>query len=76
MELQVDGKNPHFPVFHPPEHFTREGYLRKLLAEGLGKRDGIHARAEGAQFIVEKVDDPKRLPDISGFRGRGGQTRP
>jgi DNA polymerase III subunit alpha len=62
LELQVDGKNLHFPVFHPPEHFTREGYLRKLLAEGLGKRYGIHARAEGTQFIVEKVDDPKRLP--------------
>jgi DNA polymerase-3 subunit alpha len=62
LELQVDGKNLHFPVFHPPEHFTREGYLRKLLAEGLGKRYGIHARAEGAQFIIEKVDDLKRLP--------------
>src|SRR6202167_1575901 len=62
LELQVDGKNLHFPVFHPPEHFTREGYLRKLLAEGLGKRYGIHARAEGEKFIVEKVDDPKVLP--------------
>ena len=62
LELQVDGKNLHFPVFSPPEHFTREGYLRKLLADGLAKRYGIHARAEGAQFIVEKVDDPKVLP--------------
>src|SRR5580692_5595403 len=62
LELQVDGKNLHFPVFHPPEHFTREGYLRKLLADGLGKRYGIHARAEGEKFIVEKVDDPKVLP--------------
>ncbi|HEY1787687.1 MAG TPA: DNA polymerase III subunit alpha [Verrucomicrobiae bacterium] len=64
LELQVDGKNLHFPVFDPPEHFTREGYLRKLLAEGLGKRYGIHARAEGTQFIVEKVDDPKLLPAL------------
>ncbi len=62
LELQVDGKNLHFPVFHPPEHFTREGYLRKLLAEGLGKRYGIQARAEGDKFIIAKVDDPKRLP--------------
>ena len=66
VELQVDGKNLHFPVFHPPEHFTREGYLRKLLAEGLGKRYGIHARAEGEKFIVEKVDDPKLLPTTQG----------
>jgi DNA polymerase III subunit alpha len=62
LELQVDGKNLHFPVFHPPEHFTREGYLRQLLAEGLQKRYGIHARAEGTQFIVETVEDPSRLP--------------
>ncbi len=62
LELQVDGKNLHFPVFHPPEHFTREGYLRKLLAEGLLTRYGMHARAEGEKFIVEKVDDAKKLP--------------
>ncbi|HSY10428.1 MAG TPA: PHP domain-containing protein, partial [Candidatus Dormibacteraeota bacterium] len=37
LELQVDGKNLHFPVFSPPEHFTRDGYLRKLLADGLRK---------------------------------------
>jgi DNA polymerase-3 subunit alpha len=66
LELQVDGKNLHFPVFQQPEHYTREGYLRKLLAEGLGKRYGMHARAEGAQFIVEKVDDPKQLPTFQG----------
>ena len=62
IELKVDGKDLHFPVFHPPEHFTREGYLRKLLADGLGKRYGMHTRAEGDKFIVEKIDDPKRLP--------------
>jgi DNA polymerase-3 subunit alpha len=52
----------HFPVFHPPEHFTREGYLRKLLAEGLHRRYGIHARAEGDEFVVEKIDDARHLP--------------
>jgi DNA polymerase-3 subunit alpha len=66
IELQVDGKNLHFPVFQQPEHYTREGYLRKLLAEGLGKRYGMHARAEGEKFIVEKVDDPKQLPTFQG----------
>ena len=66
LELKVDGKDLHFPVFHPPEHFTREGYLRKLLAEGLHTRYGMHARAEGEKFIVEKVDDPKALPTFSG----------
>jgi DNA polymerase-3 subunit alpha len=53
--LEIDFGKLHFPVFHPPEHFTREGYLRKLLAEGLQKRYGIHARSEGEKFVVEKV---------------------
>src|SRR5664280_94132 len=52
----------HFPVFAPPEHFTREGYLRKLIAEGLLHRYTLHARAEGKEFVVEGIDDPKRLP--------------
>src|SRR5471032_724483 len=55
-------KDLHYPVFHPPEHFTRDGYLRKLIAEGLLKSYGIHARAEGREFIVEKIEDPSRLP--------------
>ena len=60
--LEIQFGKLHYPVFHPPEHFTREGYLRHLLAEGLRKRYGIHARAEGEEFIVAQVDDPKRLP--------------
>src|SRR2546430_4874131 len=60
--LEIEFEKLHYPVFHPPEHFTREGYLRQLLAEGLRKRYGIHARAEGKEFIVERVEDPRRLP--------------
>src|SRR6266550_2443497 len=60
--LEIEFGKLHYPVFHPPEHFTREGYLRRLLAEGLHKRYGIHARAEGKEFIVEGIDDPGRLP--------------
>jgi len=52
----------HYPVFEPPEHFTREGYLRKQLAEGLFRRYTIHARAEGMEFIVTGIDEPNRLP--------------
>src|SRR5712672_1857801 len=60
--VEIEFGKLHYPVFHPPEHFTREGYLRQLLAEGLHKRYGIHARAEGKEFIVERVEDPSRLP--------------
>ncbi|HSY10246.1 MAG TPA: DNA polymerase III subunit alpha, partial [Candidatus Dormibacteraeota bacterium] len=63
--LEIEFGKLHYPVFHPPEHFTREGYLRKLLAEGLHKRYGIHARAEGHEFVVEKIEDPARLPTYS-----------
>src|SRR5262245_31996662 len=60
--LEIEFNKLHYPVFAPPEHFTREGYLRKLLAEGLHKRYGIHARAEGHEFVVESVEDATRLP--------------
>ncbi len=60
--LEIEFGKLHYPVFHPPEHFTREGYLRQLLAEGLRKRYGIHARAEGHEFLIERVEDPRRLP--------------
>jgi DNA polymerase-3 subunit alpha len=60
--LEIEFGKLHYPVFYPPEHFTREGYLRLLLTDGLKKRYGIHARVEGQEFIVERVEDPKRLP--------------
>jgi DNA polymerase III subunit alpha len=63
--VQIEFGKLHYPVFHPPEHFTREGYLRKLLAEGLHRRYGIHARAEGEEFLVEKIEDARSLPTYS-----------
>jgi DNA polymerase-3 subunit alpha len=60
--LEIEFGRLHYPVFHPPEHFTREGYLRKLLAEGLFRRYTIRAKAESKEFIVEGIDDPRRLP--------------
>ena len=60
--LEIEFGKLHYPVFHPPEHFTREGYLRHLLADGMRKRYGIHTRAEGQEFVLESVEDPRRLP--------------
>lgn len=59
------GDTRFYPVFHPPEHFTRDGYLRHLLAEGLFRRYTIHAKAEGKEFVVTGIDDPKRLPTFN-----------
>jgi DNA polymerase-3 subunit alpha len=60
--LQIPFGKLHYPVFNPPETYSREGYLRKLLAEGLGRRYGMDVRAEGDEFIVESVPEPDRLP--------------
>src|SRR5579862_9278415 len=54
--LEIELGKLHYPVFQPPEHFTRDGYLRQLLAEGLYKRYRLQVRAEGHEFIVEKVE--------------------
>ena len=68
--LEIEFNKLHYPVFNPPEHFTREGYLRHLLAEGLGKRYGLRTRAEGEQFVIEHVEDTKRLPTYAPRRGQ------
>jgi DNA polymerase-3 subunit alpha len=60
--VEIEFNKLHYPVFHPPEHFTREGYLRQLLAEGLHRRYGVRARAEGDEFIVEGIEDARILP--------------
>jgi DNA polymerase III subunit alpha len=67
--LEIEFNKLHFPVFHPPEHFTREGYLRQWLAEGLFRRYTIHAKAEGKEFVVEKIDEPHRLPTFQNSVG-------
>jgi DNA polymerase-3 subunit alpha len=64
--VEFDFKTLHYPVFEPPEHFTREGYLRQLLAEGLDRRYRLKVRAEGKEFIVEGISEPDRLPAFAG----------
>src|ERR1700685_3171455 len=60
--LEIKFNQLHFPVFHPPEHFTREGFLRQWLAEGLFTRYTIRAQAKGNEFVVSGIDEPARLP--------------
>ncbi|HEY6169383.1 MAG TPA: DNA polymerase III subunit alpha, partial [Verrucomicrobiae bacterium] len=67
--LEIQFGKLHYPVFQPPEHFTREGYLRNLLSEGLQRRYGIRARVEGSEFIVESVEDARRLPTFKPLEG-------
>jgi len=67
--LEIEFGKLHYPVFYPPEAYTREGYLRHLLAEGLFRRYTLRARAEGQEFIVEGIDDPRRLPTYQSAAG-------
>lgn len=60
--LQIEFGRLHYPVFTPPETYTREGYLRVLLAEGLRDRYGLHTHIEGHEFVVDRIEDPARLP--------------
>src|SRR6187399_3603929 len=60
--VEIEFNKLHYPVFTPPEHFTREGYLRKLLGEGLKSRYGLHVRVEEEKFLVDALDDLKLLP--------------
>ncbi|HMO65719.1 MAG TPA: DNA polymerase III subunit alpha, partial [Verrucomicrobiota bacterium] len=61
VEIQFGKGAEHYPVFQPPETWTREGWLRKLLCEGLLARYGIVARVEGDRIVVEAVRDARRL---------------
>jgi len=64
--VEIEFGKLHYPVFTPPGNFTREGYLRKLLAEGLFRRYTLHAKAEGKEFVIEGIDHPNRLPTFGG----------
>ncbi|HSH93031.1 MAG TPA: DNA polymerase III subunit alpha, partial [Roseimicrobium sp.] len=63
--VEIEFGKLHYPVFHPPEHFSREGYLRHMLCDGLLRRYTLRARAEGKKFIVEGIEEPKRLPTFN-----------
>ncbi len=68
--VEIEFGKLHYPVFAPPEHFTREGYLRQMVCEGLLRRYTLRARAEGQEFVVEGITEPKRLPT---YRAEGNE---
>ena len=72
--LEIEFGKLHYPVFAPPEHFTREGYLRKLVAEGLFRRYTIHARAEGQGVCRRGNRRPHAAAGISSPCGCGRES--
>jgi DNA polymerase-3 subunit alpha len=63
--LEIQFNKLHYPVFHPPEKQTRESFLRQWLAEGLAARYSIRARSTENGFVVEGIDDPRKLPNLA-----------
>lgn len=64
-DLKIEFGKLHYPVFIPPSVYTREGYLRELIATGLIKRYGVHTKVVGNEFMLERIDEPNRLPQLS-----------
>lgn len=62
VTIQFGKGAQHYPVFQAPETWTREGYLRKLLCDGLKVRYGIIAHVDGADIRVDALEDPALLP--------------
>ena len=59
-EVSMEFGKSRFPVFHPPEGRTREGYLRELCEEGFARRygDGTPALRERLNYelgVLEKL---------------------
>jgi len=61
VEIRFGKGAEHYPVFQTPETWTREGYLRKLLCDGLLLRYGIIAHVENGQIRVDGIRDAHAL---------------
>jgi len=62
--LEIKFGELHYPVFNPPEHYSREGWLRHIICDGLLRRYTMHARAVGQDYFVDGIENPKRLPTL------------
>ncbi len=60
--VQIELGKLHYPVFKPPEIYTREGYLRHLVAEAMHTRYGVRCEAKGDEFVIHSIEDANRLP--------------
>jgi DNA polymerase-3 subunit alpha len=74
LEIKFGGN--HYPAFTPPGGKTRAGFLRELVADGLERRYTLKAHVQDAEFIVDGIADPARLPTYSTGQvvGQSGAT--
>lgn len=69
-QLNIEFGKLNYPVFQPPDHLSRETYLRQQILQGLYRRYTIHARLEGYLIQPISIEDPTRLPNWPGVEGR------
>ena len=62
--LELDFSKPHLPQFYPPEGFTLETYLRKLVKEGLKERYSVIDSS-----LKERVESELKVIEQSGYAG-------
>ena len=67
--VEIEFGKLHYPVFTAPPPATREDYLRHLIAEGMQTRYGLAARVVGDDFVVDRVEDARRLPTYAPAAG-------
>ncbi len=67
--VEIELGKLHYPVFEPPELFTREGYLRHQVAEAMHPRYGVRCEAKGEEFICHSIEDASRLPNFEPIEG-------
>ncbi|MBT5847465.1 MAG: DNA polymerase III subunit alpha, partial [Verrucomicrobiales bacterium] len=62
--VEIELGELHYPVYDPPELFTREGFLRHLVAKAMQLRYSISCEAKGEEFICTSIKDANLLPNF------------
>ena len=63
VDIQLDFKTRHFPVFHPPKKLTADQYLRELCLAGVTDRYGDDPRPA----VFERLDHELAIISKMGY---------
>ena len=77
--LEIEFGKLHYPGVSSAGTFHTRRIFAAMACGRLFRRYTIHAKAEGKEFVVTGIDDPKRLPTFDpgeAERGGGHEDRP
>ncbi len=63
VDIELDFKKRHFPVFHPPRELTADQYLRELCMEGIKDRYGENPKPA----VFERLDHELAIISKMGY---------